>query len=135
MAGPHDLVQSMAKLQQYTYVCAPSMAQHAVAHAYDVDMQPWVDRFEARRDMVLEAFDGLAAVARPGGAFYAFVEVPKALGITGGQFVERAIERNVLVIPGSVFSSRDTHFRLSFAAPEAKLAEGLSVLADLMRGA
>jgi aspartate/methionine/tyrosine aminotransferase len=135
VAGPHDLVQSMAKLQQYTYVCAPSMAQHAVAHAYDVDMQPWVDRFEARRDMVLEAFDGLAAVARPGGAFYAFVEVPKALGITGGQFVERAIERNVLVIPGSVFSSRDTHFRLSFAAPEAKLAEGLSVLADLMRGA
>ena len=134
VAGPHDLVQSMAKLQQYTYVCAPSMAQHAAAHAYEVDMRPWVDRFETRRDMVLAAFDGLAQVARPGGAFYAFVEVPPALGMTGAQFVEHAIARNVLVIPGCVFSTRDTHFRLSFAAPEAKLAEGLLVLASIMRG-
>jgi len=76
----------------------------------------------------------LAQVARPGGAFYAFVEVPPALGMTGAQFVEHAIARNVLVIPGGAFSTRDTHFRLSFAAPEAKLAEGLSVLASIMRG-
>jgi len=27
-----------------------------------------------------------------------------------------------------VFSTRDTHFRISFAAPEAKLAEGLEVI-------
>ena len=39
---------NVAKLQQYTYVCAPSMAQYAAVHAYDIDMQPWVDRFEKR---------------------------------------------------------------------------------------
>lgn len=134
VAGPHDLVQSMAKLQQYTYVCAPSMAQHAAAHAYEIDMRPWVDRFEARRDTVLAAFDGLAQVARPGGAFYAFVEVPPRLGMTATEFVERAIARRVLVIPGSVFSHRDTHFRISYAVAPDRLDEGLSILAELLAG-
>jgi aspartate/methionine/tyrosine aminotransferase len=133
-AGPHDLVQSIAKLQQYTYVCAPSMAQYAVAHAYEVDMQPWVDRFERRRDTVLEAFEGIANITRPGGAFYAFVEVPKPLNLTASEFVEKAIERSVLVIPGKVFSTRDTHFRLSFAAKEEMLAKGLGILRDIMQG-
>jgi aminotransferase len=134
VAGPHEIVQSIAKLQQYTYVCAPSMAQYAAAHAFEVDMRPWVDRFEKRRDTVLAAFDGVAQVARPGGAFYAFVEVPPSLGMTASQFVEKAIERSVLVIPGKVFSTRDTHFRLSFAAKEETLARGLDVLRGLMRG-
>jgi len=134
VAGPHDIVQSIAKLQQYTYVCAPSMAQYAAAHCYEIDMQPWVDRFEKRRDTVLAAFRGLAEVPTPGGAFYAFVKVPEQLGLTASQFVEKAIERSVLIIPGKVFSTRDTHFRLSFAAKEETLASGLAVITDLMRG-
>ena len=135
VAGPHEIVQSIAKLQQYTYVCAPSMAQYAAVHAYDIDMQPWVDRFEKRRNTVLEAFRGLTEVATPGGAFYAFVKVPEHLGMTATQFVEKAIERSVLIIPGKVFSTRDTHFRLSFAAKEETLARGLDVITGLMRGA
>jgi aspartate/methionine/tyrosine aminotransferase len=108
------------------------MAQYAAVHAYDIDMRPWVNRFEKRRDTVLAAFDGVARVARPGGAFYAFVEVPPALGLTASQFVEKAIAESVLVIPGKVFSTRDTHFRLSFAAKEETLERGLSVLRGLM---
>jgi aspartate aminotransferase/aminotransferase len=36
------------------------------------------------------------------------------------------------VIPGGVFSERDTHFRLSFAADEATLGQGLDILVGLM---
>ncbi len=133
VAGPHDLVQAMARLQQYSFVCAPSMAQHGVAKAFDVDMQPWVDRFEKRRTMMLEAFAGIAEVTQPGGAFYGFVEVPKRLNLSATQFVEQAIANNVLIIPGKVFSHRDTHFRLSFAQKEEVLAEGLSILRRLMQ--
>jgi aspartate/methionine/tyrosine aminotransferase len=131
-AGPHDLVQAMARLQQYSYVCAPSMAQWGAVHAYDIDMSPEVARYAARRDLVLEAFRGIAEVPRPGGAFYAFVEVPPRLGLTATEFVHQAIERGVLIIPGNVFSHRDTHFRLSFAAPEPKLKAGLAILRELM---
>ena len=134
VAGPRAVVQEIAKFQQYTYVCAPSMAQWGVVPSFGVDLSPIVADYERRRQMVADAFDGVTALARPSGAFYAFVEVPARLGMTGQQFVERAIERRVLVIPGGVFSSRDTHFRLSFATRPDKLAEGLGILRGMMAG-
>lgn len=132
-AGPQPVIQAMARMQQYTYVCAPSMAQWAGIAAFEVDMSGEVERFRRRRDMVLEAFRGVTEVATPGGAFYAFVRVPERLGLSATAFVERAIERSVLVIPGRVFSARDTHFRLSFAVADDALQRGLAILRDLMR--
>lgn len=131
-AGPKPLIRQMMKLQQYSFVCAPSMAQVGIAKAFDVDMSAQVAQYQRRRDMVLEAFDGVTEVVRPGGAFYAFVKVPPHLGLTATEFVEQAIEQNVLTIPGSVFSRRDTHFRLSFAASEDRLTRGLTILRALM---
>jgi len=131
-AGPRAIVQEMAKLQQYTFVCAPSMAQHAAATAFTVDMAPQVEMYAKRRDMVVDALGSRATIARPGGAFYAFVEVPPALELTGSAFVEQAVREQVLVIPGSVFSRRDTHFRLSYAVAEPTLRRGLDVLAALL---
>lgn len=131
-AGPRRLIHEMAKIQQYTFVCAPTPVQHAMVGAFGIDLTPMVREYERRRDRVLEAFDGVAAVARPSGAFYAFVEVPEWLGCSASEFVERAIERNVLIIPGRVFSERDTHFRLSYATRPEMLDEGLEILRSLM---
>jgi aspartate/methionine/tyrosine aminotransferase len=122
----------MQKLQQYTYVCAPSMAQVGLAGAFDVDMSAHVTAYKRKRDMVLEAFEGVTSVEHPGGAFYAFVEVPSRLKMTGSMFCERAIEQNVLVIPGKVFSRRDTHLRLSYAVSDKTLRSGLDILVKLM---
>ena len=98
-AGPVALIEEMTKLQQFTYVCAPSMAQQAFRARPRVDMQDEVDSYQGRRDRVLERLGPLTEVVRPGGAFYAFVKVPDHLGWTGAEFVERAIERGVLIIP------------------------------------
>jgi aminotransferase len=133
VAGPRRIVQQMQKLQQYTFVCAPSMSQYGLVGAFDVDMTPQIEAYRRKRDTVLQAFASVTQVEQPGGAFYAFVEVPKNLNITASAFCERAIERNVLIIPGKVFSRRDTHFRLSYAVPDATLQAGLTILADMMR--
>ena len=133
-AGPMALVQEMAKLQQYSFVCAPTPLQWGVIPAFDCDLSPAIAEYARRRDMVVKAFEGVAEVARPGGAFYAFVQVPERLALTATQFVEKAIAERVLVIPGKVFSERDTHFRLSFATNPAKLEEGLAILRGLMTG-
>jgi aspartate/methionine/tyrosine aminotransferase len=133
-AGPSCLVQEMAKIQQYTFVCAPSAAQWGAVPAFQQDLSPYVADYAARRQMVVDTFQGITSVPRPGGAFYAFIEVPPALKMTAREFVELAISKRVLVIPGSVFSRRDTHFRLSFSAPPDRLAEGLQILRDLMTG-
>jgi len=39
------------------------------------------------------------------------------------------------VVPGKFFSSRDTHFRLSFAADDATLDRGIAALNDLIASA
>jgi aspartate aminotransferase/aminotransferase len=77
-------------------------------------------------------------VAQPGGAFYVFPEVPKSTGKASGtqetatEFVARAIENELLIIPGNIFSTKDTNFRISYAASEETIRRGIAVLAGLV---
>ncbi len=130
-AGPGPVIREMGKLQQYSFVCAPSIAQAGCVAAFEADVSAHVADYQRRRDMVMEILSPVTEVEKPGGAFYLFPKVPE--GMTGSELVERAIEREVLCIPGGVFSSRDTHVRLSLSAPEAKLRQGVEILAELMR--
>ncbi len=92
-------------------------------------MSAQVAAYRRKRDMVYEALREKFGLVKPGGAFYAFVPAPG--GLTATEFVTRAIEKNVLVIPGNVFSDRDTHFRISYATTDEKLAAGLEILNEL----
>ncbi len=132
-AGPARVINEMTKLQQFSYVCAPSMAQAACVSALDVDMKSYVESYEKKRDLVVERLSQVTEIEKPGGAFYAFPRVPSHLGKTGTEFVEEAIARNVLIIPGGVFSARDTHIRLSYATKDSILEKGLDVISELMR--
>jgi len=42
------------------------------------------------------------------------------------------VERNA-IIPGNVFSRQDTHFRISYAAPDSVLDRGIEALRKLAR--
>ena len=53
--GPPKIIQKMTMLQQYSFVCPPSMAQRAVAKALDVDMSDQARAYKRKRDMVCEA--------------------------------------------------------------------------------
>src|SRR6185437_3323580 len=116
--GPARLIQEMAKLQQFSFVCAPSMVQHAGVVALEQDLTPQVDAYRRKRDAVVAALADDFELARPEGAFYAF---PRAPWGTATEFVAEAIRHNVLIIPGNVFSRRDTHFRISYAVDDAML--------------
>ncbi|MBX6314907.1 MAG: aspartate aminotransferase, partial [Isosphaeraceae bacterium] len=82
------------------------------------------------RDRVVEALSGLYELSSPSGAFYAFPRVPPGWG-SASEFVAAAIQQNLLVIPGNVFSRRDTHFRISYAVDDRTLERGLDVLRSL----
>jgi aspartate/methionine/tyrosine aminotransferase len=129
--GPAAVIDKMTMLQQYTFVCAPHPLQWAALAALDVDMTPCVADYRHRRDLIVAGLlDAGYSVAKPGGAFYVFPEVPTGAG-TGAEFVARSIDKSLLVIPGNVFSRRDTHFRISYAASEATIHRGLEVLRAL----
>ncbi|NUM52971.1 MAG: pyridoxal phosphate-dependent aminotransferase [Candidatus Hydrogenedentes bacterium] len=125
-AGPKDILDKMNTLQQYTFVCAPSFAQKAAVTALHLDPAGKIAAYRRKRDLV---YNGLRergfTVTKPGGAFYIFPEAP---GGDGDAFVKRAIDNNLLIIPGSVFSERKSNIRISFAATDDTIRRGLDIL-------
>lgn len=128
--GPTRLIQEMAKLQQFSYVCAPSAFQYAGVVALDQDLTDHVDAYRRKRDAVVEALADDFELPYSEGAFYAF---PRAPWGTATEFVAEAIRHNLLIIPGNVFSQRDTHFRISYAVDDVTLRRGLDVLREIAR--
>jgi len=128
--GHPEVVAQMTKLQQYTFVCAPAPFQRAAIAALDVDMRPHVDDYRKKRDIVYSMLSQKFETEKPGGAFYIYPKAPP--GATASAFVERAIASNVLIIPGNVFSTHDTHFRISYATTNDKLVKGCEILLALV---
>ncbi len=126
-----DLIDAMTKIQQYTFVCAPRPFQYAAIAALDTDMSEYVAAYKKKRDMIVDGLKDKFSLIKPGGAFYTFVKVPAGCG-TGTEFVKKAIENNVLIIPGNVFSEKDTHFRISYATTDEKIAQGIDILRKLV---
>lgn len=129
-AGPVEIIQAMATMQQYSFVCAPSVAQHAALACPGTDMSGKLSDYAVKRDLMFEALSGSFEVGSADGAFYLFVKAPE--GYNGDSFVETAIENNVLIIPGSVFSERDSHFRVCYTVPNDKLLKGAEILCSLV---
>jgi aspartate aminotransferase/aminotransferase len=97
----------------------------------DVDITPQIDAYRRKRDMIVAGLANDYELTQPAGAFYAFPKLPWG---TGMEFVSRGIEKyQLLVIPGNVFSSHDTHFRISYAATDAMLERGIDALQKLAR--
>jgi aspartate aminotransferase/aminotransferase len=128
--GPRRLIQEMLKLQHYSYVCAPSMVQHAGVVAWDYDVSGIVADYRRKRDRLYQGLRERFELVKPGGAFYMFLKAPWG---TGGEFVEEAIRNNLLTVPGNAFSRRDTHFRISYAAPDDAIERGIDILNRMAR--
>jgi aspartate aminotransferase/aminotransferase len=126
--GPREVIQTMIKLQQYTFVCAPQPAQWAGIVALDFDTTALMEEYRHKRDQIVQGLSGSYEIVAPGGAFYVFPRVPHG---NGSDFVARAIEQKLLIIPGKIFSRHDTHFRISYAADDATLERGIRILREL----
>jgi aspartate/methionine/tyrosine aminotransferase len=126
--GPRRIIEEMTKLQQCTFVCAPSIVQYAGVAALDCDMSATIADYRRKRDRIAAGLQPHFHLVNPTGAFYAFPQSPWG---TASDFVTEAIRHNLLLIPGRTFSRRDTHFRLSYAASDLALERGLDILQRL----
>ena len=126
--GPKNVISEMLKIQQYSFVCAPSVLQRGITKAIEFDFKELLQSYKERRDFICEALKDKFSFTKSSGAFYLFPEAP---GGNGQAFVEKCIENNLLVVPGNVFSRLDTHFRISFSAPMEILEKGADVLNKL----
>jgi aspartate/methionine/tyrosine aminotransferase len=119
----------MTKMQQYSFVCAPSVVQYAALSCPQVDLSKHIDDYRVKRDLMYGLLKDIFEIGPPDGAFYLWAKAPK--GFTGQSFVEKAIANNMLIIPGNVFSERDTHFRICYTVPNEKLKKGAEMLKSL----
>lgn len=130
--GPPEILDAMKTFQQFTFVCANTVAQHAVLAALELDLTGFVDAYRRKRDLVVDRLKGVYDLVEPGGSFYAYPRLPE--GTDGESFVGACLERKVLVVPGRAFSPRDSHFRISFATSDERLERGLEQLVRIAGG-
>src|SRR3954471_23704558 len=64
-AGPEPIVSQMTKLQQYTYVCAPSPLQYAAVAALDLNMSTHVADYRTKRDIAFDTLSKKFEVVKP----------------------------------------------------------------------
>ncbi len=134
MHANSDITAVADKIQQATLTCAPSIAQYACLEAIDDDKSVAVMRnsFKMRRDLVMRILGKSKRLKlnKLEGAFYAFPEYDLDLG--SARFCEQLLsERQVALTPGYVFGGQgEHHARISYAASEEDITEGMSRLVD-----
>lgn len=106
------------------------MAQQGALAAMDWNPAEMVKAYARKRDIIVNGLKDRYEICPPSGAFYVFPKCPFGTAL---EFVQKAIQEQVLIIPGSVFSQRDTHFRISYATKEETLYRGIEILNRLSR--
>ncbi len=143
-AGP-EVTARISALQSHTTSNATTPAQHAALAAFegasDADVVRMREAFRARRDLVMRTLaERLPDVryVRPDGAFYVFFRVDQwAEEGRGGSiaFCRWLLEQaGVALVPGAAFGD-DRFVRLSYAAAEDRILDGIARLADSVAGA
>jgi aspartate aminotransferase/aminotransferase len=68
-------------------------------------------------------------INKPEGAFYFYIKYP----FDGKQFIQKCLEHNLIVVPGSSFSKKDTHFRICYAVSSEKLEKAIKILQQIVK--
>lgn len=129
-AAPKKIIEDMIKLQQYTFVCAPSICQHAVNQNFYTE-KLFVEEFKQRRDFLYMELKNDFQITKPEGSFYFFLKLPE--GIEDEKFCEKCLERNLLVVPGNCFTEEKNYIRLSFATTTENLKKAVKILKETQR--
>jgi aspartate aminotransferase len=141
---PEPLSKAIGNLQSQETSNPCSVSQYAALAALTGPQDCVADMcraFQKRRDLVAGKLLALPGVRLPeiGGAFYAFFDIKEALargkdrGIaTSAAWCEALLEKeHVALVAGSAFGA-EGHVRMSFAASEEKLTEGLGRIARFL---
>ena len=131
-AGAPELIDRMRTLAQFTFTCPPTLVQRGAIAAFSVDLTSRVQSFREKRDLLVGGLlDAGYEVGLPQGAYYIFPKVPWGDDVA---FIGAAMDRGLLIVPGRAFSSRTTHFRVTFAPDMSTVERGLEVLRSLAKG-
>jgi len=143
--GPKNLIKAMGKIQSQSTSNASSIAQKASVGALNGDqsvVESMKNAYMERRDLIYKGLSELPGVEaiKPEGTFFIFPDVSSYYGKSANgktinnstDFSEFLVEQaKVVVIPGVAFGS-DNNIRISFAASNELLTEGITRIGDAL---
>jgi aspartate aminotransferase len=138
VAASKEIVQAMTRFQGHTSGNVCTFAQHGALAAVTMNGDLAARQkaaLKTKRDLTFHTLAALFPCILPQGAFYIFPDISKSLkkGETAGDFAKDLLEKTgVAVVPGEAFGM-EGHIRLSYAAPENMLVEGLERITQYMK--
>jgi aspartate aminotransferase len=140
-ASTEEIAQKLITMNANTTMSVPGVAMAAAAAAFSGDhdfVYKERDKFQVKRDIVMEALDSIEGVVCPfpRGAFYAFPDVSAYFGksykgetITDDVKLAEMLLEHALValVPGGAFGEPNA-IRISYACPDDELKEGMERL-------
>jgi aspartate/methionine/tyrosine aminotransferase len=131
LVGSKAIVSAAVKMQQSALASATSFAQKGAVEALRGPQEPvakMVKEFEKRRNVIIDGLNKVKgfSVAKPKGAFYAFVDVKK-LGKPSTDLAEYLLnDGKVVTTAGAAFGeSGEGYLRISYAASIDNINKGL----------
>ncbi len=109
------------------FVCAPSLFQKVIERC--VDVMPDLTVYEKNRNILYDHLTAMGyKMAKPDGAFYAFIEAPDQDSV---KFSELAKEKNMLIVPGAGFGT-PSYVRLSYCVDTPTVEKSLPIFQAIM---
>ena len=109
------------------HICAPSLWQKVLARC--AHLRPDLAAYDRNRRAL---YEGLVAagyeVAKPDGAFYLFVKAPGGSSLA---FSQKAMKKDVLVVPGDSFGCPE-YFRMCYCVSYEKILRSLPLFRELI---
>ena len=139
-AMPVEIARRMDTLMINSSSCAAAFSQWAAVEAFDspesdAAVERMVTEFHARRDVLVEALNGIPGVTchSPRGAFYVFPDI-SATGWNDRELANTLLmEMGVAVLPGTSFGPQGAgHLRLSYANSIDNLRAGAERIATFL---
>lgn len=128
LTGPDPIVRAAIKCQANSASHIPTFMMEAARVALDCDdhVERFSDAYRHRRDLMLRGLGDIPGlrIVNPEGAFYLFIDVTET-GLSDVEFAERAMEAGVQLIPASLITGGEGFIRVSYAASEEDIIEGI----------
>ncbi len=109
------------------HICAPAVWQKVIARC--AHLRPDLTHYDQNRRALLEGLTEAGyQVAKPDGAFYLFVRAP---GGSSRAFSQKAMEKDLLVVPGDDFGCPE-YFRMCYCVSYDKIQRSLPIFRELI---
>jgi len=131
MSGPLEVIEAINELQQYMVMSSSSIAQHAAIAAMKTKAH-LTEKYRQKREFVLsELREAGLEVYGAEGAFYVFFKAPNDM--TDMEFVEKATDYNLILVPGRAFSRIHGFVRLSYGTDMETLKRGMAAIKEMLK--